>query len=171
MDEKLVSIIKKIQSTGGAPCKKKVQKIIYLIEEAGEDLGYEYSIHFYGPYSSDLDYAIQNLYNHEELNINITQYGHYISVDDSKSTIELSDLVNRIVDAFGQKDPSDLELITTTRYVQDRIDSTNNSDIIEGVKKIKGSKYDNIQIIDAIKMLSKAGFVNKNNKYDEKDNS
>ena len=160
MDKKLVSIIKKIQSTDGAPCKKKVQKIVYLIEEAGEDLGYEYSIHFYGPYSADLDYAIQNLYNHEELDIDITQYGHYISVNDSKTTIELSELVNRMIDTFSKEDPSDLELITTTRYVQDRINSTNNSDIIEGVKKIKGSKYDDVQIIEAIKKLNDAGFVN-----------
>ena len=34
-----------------APGKKMVQKLIYLIERKGVDLGLNYSIHFYRPYS------------------------------------------------------------------------------------------------------------------------
>jgi len=36
----------------------RLQKIAYLLEQMGCDLGFEYSYHHYGPFSHDLDRAI-----------------------------------------------------------------------------------------------------------------
>jgi len=36
----------------------RLQKIAYLLEQMGCDLGFEYSYHHYGPFSQDLDRAI-----------------------------------------------------------------------------------------------------------------
>jgi len=56
----LVPIIKMI-SEYQSPGKKALQKLVYLVERKGLDLGYDYSIHYYGPYSSELDYAVHSL--------------------------------------------------------------------------------------------------------------
>lgn len=159
-DQRLLSIIQKIQSNG-KPCKKTVQKMVYLIEEAGEDLGYEYGIHFYGPYSPDLDYSIQKLYNYGDLDVEITPYGHYISVI-SKITEKLSKIMNKVIDNFGSKNPSELELITTTLYVQKKLESVTEPDVLEGVKRIKGSKYSDEEICQAMSELKNSGcFANQ----------
>ena len=45
-------IIKRInEEWGKKPGKKILQKMVFLIEEKGIDLGYEYGLHFYGPYN------------------------------------------------------------------------------------------------------------------------
>ena len=57
---KLLPIIKKI-SGYQQPGKKALQKLIYLMEKKGVDLGFNFSIHYYGPYSSTLDDAVHGL--------------------------------------------------------------------------------------------------------------
>lgn len=159
-DQVLLSIIKQIQSKC-KPCKKTVQKIIYLIEEAGEDLGYRYEIHFYGPYCRDLEYSIFKLHNYGDLEVDFTPYGHYVSVV-SERTVELNDTTAKVIDIFGSKDPSELELITTTLYVQRRLDSIEKSDVLEGIKRIKGSKYSDDQIYQAMSELKNSScFANQ----------
>ena len=44
---------KKITEINGAPCKKTLQKIVFLIEAKHVNIGCDYGIHFYGPYSAD----------------------------------------------------------------------------------------------------------------------
>ena len=59
--ETVVSVVNELMEVSKkAPCKKTLQKIVYLIEEAGGPKKFDYTIHFYGPYSADLDFEIQN---------------------------------------------------------------------------------------------------------------
>lgn len=45
-----------VQDAGGTVVgKTRLQKIAYLLEIAGLGAGYQFSYHYYGPYSSDLD--------------------------------------------------------------------------------------------------------------------
>ena len=152
----VLSLIKSIQEfTGESPCKKAIQKIVYLIQEANEDLGFDYSIHFYGPYSADLDSEIRYLCSRGELNINVNTmgYGHMISVDDSVEISSANPAVQNVVAIFGEKSPSDLELLTTTLYVQRESSDTGVKGIVNGVVKIKGAKYSEDRIKQAIKEL------------------
>ena len=57
----IVNIIDRITEINGAPCKKTLQKIVFLIEAKHVRLGCDYGIHFYGPYSADLDFAVREL--------------------------------------------------------------------------------------------------------------
>jgi uncharacterized protein YwgA len=157
------SIVKRIQSIAKTrPCKKTVQKVVYLIEEAGEELGFKYGIHFYGPYSSDLDYAIQYLNRYGELEIDITPFKHEISVKDDIEDNELSSLSNKtdkIIAQFGTKSASELELLATTLYVQRKMKTVQTTDaIVKSVKQIKGTKYSDIEINGAVSTLIKAEF-------------
>lgn len=150
-----------LENTNNPPCKKTMQKIVYLIEEAGEDLGYDYSIHFYGPYSAELDYEIQRLANDGDIQIEYTQYGHRLKTTDQTDFISLNAKVKNVIDAFGTKPASELELLATTLFVQRNIGDEKQAAILTGVKSIKGDKYTNEQINEAVLELQKNAYFDR----------
>jgi len=150
----VLSIINSIQAASKeAPCKKAIQKVIYLIQEAGGSLGFDYRIHFYGPYSADLDTEIRYLCSCGDLTIKETGHGHLISVNDISETPSISPNIQNVISIFGSKKPAQLELLTTALYVQRALSNPNSEDIIAGVIKIKGQKYEIEQIKDSISEL------------------
>ena len=154
----VVAIVKKITEKKGAPCKKTLQKMVYLIEAKGVDLGCDYGIHFYGPYSADLDYTVRSLDDEGILSISYSEMGHNISVaDDSICEKYENNLVNQIIEEFGEDTPSELELLTTTLYVYKQ--QKNDGKTVDGVIKIKGSKYTNSHIWQALKLLREQKYI------------
>ncbi len=154
----IVNVIDKITMSNGAPCKKTLQKIVFLIEAKHVDLGCDYGIHFYGPYSADLDFAVRELCDEGVLKIDYTPMDHLISVEDHSMVETYSnEIVNEVIEAFGKESPSELELIATALYVYLRI---NDKDRIKsGVKKLKGSKYSDSRIDAAITKLIDHGYI------------
>jgi uncharacterized protein YwgA len=154
-----LSVIKAIQqSADSSPCKKKVQKITYLLQEANNKRVFDYSIHFYGPYSAELDSEIRYLYSRGDLDIDITAREHNISVNNSQKVPCVNSNDKKIIENFSSRKPSELELLTTALYIQRAIPNANDKTIIDGVIKFKGNKYSTPQIEEAIKEL-------KNKKY------
>lgn len=156
----VLGVIRRLGSVNGEnpPCKKAVQKIVYLIEEAGEDLGYDYGIHFYGPYSAELDYELQDLNARGILGIDYTPYGHLLSAPEASGNIKLGKTAERILRSYGAESPSRLELLATALFVERGIRAKDKKGIIAGVKKIKGSKYSDEQIENAVLNLQQNGF-------------
>lgn len=150
--EAIISIVSKI----GSPCKKTLQKIVFLIEAKGVDLGCDYGIHFYGPYSADLDFTVYELSDEGKLNVEYTRMEHKISVTDGTVSSYDNETVNSVIDEFATETASELELIATALYVY--VGSHDTSGILDGVKKIKGSKYSDERIIDAIYKLERSGY-------------
>ncbi|MDR1664159.1 MAG: SocA family protein [Clostridiales bacterium] len=124
-----------------------IQKLLYLMERKGLNLGLTYSIHYYGPYSSDLT---DRLYRYDALGyleIDTTRPTHTVSVKQPAEK-SFSDAQERIVDdvlkKYIHKSPLELELITTTDYVANTILSGRSRDvtsIVNEVIKIKGNKF------------------------------
>lgn len=154
----IVSIIKKISDKNSAPCKKTLQKMVFLIEAKQVDLGCAYGIHFYGPYSSDLDFAVRELCDEDVLNIEYTNTEHRISIKDDSAIEEYNNqIVDEIVDEFAEETPSELELLATALYVY--LNDKDINRIKRGVIKIKGNKYSEKRIDEAIKRLRNNGFL------------
>lgn len=154
----IVNIVQKLTDTKGAPCKKTLQKIVFLIEAKHIDLGCDYGIHFYGPYSSDLDFAVREMNDEGILNIEYTAMEHKVSVaDDLRIEDYNNKTVDEIIKTFGKCSPSKLELIATTLYVYLQLNDT--AQIKEEVIKIKGSKYSEQQIDEAIELLKKTDYI------------
>lgn len=157
----IVSIVDKLTKRNGAPCKKTLQKIVYLIEEKDVDLGCNYGIHFYGPYSSDLDFAVRELSADGVLKIKYSDTEHKISVVDASAyesdSIDGAEIIDSIIEEFGSETASELELIATSLYVYLQIKDPNK--IRDDVMKIKGTKYTAEKIDAAIKRLEKAGYI------------
>lgn len=154
----IVSIVKKITAHNGPPCKKTLQKIVFLIEAKHVSLGCDYGIHFYGPYSADLDFAVRELSDDGILSVNYTPMEHLISVNNSIDIPAYSNpAVDAVIDEFSKDSPSELELIATALYVYLQ---TKNIDAIKpGVIKIKGNKYANARIDAAIERLNRNGYI------------
>ena len=159
----IINIVNRITEKNSPPCKKTLQKIVFLIQAKQIDLGCDYGIHFYGPYSADLDFAVRELSDEGILRINYTPMEHLISVADT-SILELepySDAtVNEVIDEFAKDTPSELELLATSLYVylQTKKDV---SAVKPGVMKIKGSKYSEKRIDAAIDRLARTGYIAK----------
>ncbi len=157
----IVSIVQKITERNEPPCKKTLQKIVFLIEAKQIDLGCDYGIHFYGPYSSDLDFAVRELNEDGILEIDYTGTGHKISVNSLPVTMNAyadDPHVIEIIDEFGMETPGYLELLTTALYVYHE-SNKQASTILAGVQKIKGGKYSSAEIEKAVLRLQKTGYI------------
>lgn len=157
----IIDIVSKMTEKNSPPCKKALQKIVFLIEAKQVNLGCDYGIHFYGPYSSDLDFAIQELSDEGILQIDYTLMEHFISVADTSivdSEPYNNATVNEVIEEFAKDTPNELELLATTLYIylQTKKDATK---IKPGVIKLKGSKYSENRIDAAIDRLTKTGYI------------
>lgn len=157
-NDAIVSIVNKISKISNAPCKKTLQKMVFLIEAKNVDLGCDYGIHFYGPYSSDLDFSVRELCDEGILNIEYTPLEHIISVNDGAKWSEYKNpIVDEVINEFARESASELELLATALYVY--LNDRDVSKVKTGVIKIKGKKYDEGNIDDAIIRLKRAGFI------------
>lgn len=167
MENYILYVLDKIEQINqGPPCKKKVQKIVYLIENSGSKLGYKYGIHLYGPYSAALDQEITNLIWNRQIEISYESMSHFLKRSDKeiKENRLPGDKNEKIIDAiiakYALRTPSDLELITTTLYVMQNV-SMIEKEVIKLVKEIKGTKYTDIEILKAYEELKSDDYIIK----------
>lgn len=130
------------------PGKKMVQKLMYLIERRGVNLGLNYSIHFYGPYSASLDDTLHILEAQRMINISVEHLTHVITMVDGNSCPQILNdeekrIVSEVLDCFGERTAADLEAYTTLDYVAHtmRKDQGSKEQIIQDVLKIKSKKF------------------------------
>ncbi len=155
-------IIKKINDIWGKkPGKKALQKIVFLIEQKGIDLGFEYGLHFYGPYSDTLDAETSFLSADGVIEFDYSGYSHLMSLNEKNFIVEphgLSDeqqkTIAELIEHFKGQSPSELELLTTAIYTYNHSQDKTKESIISGVRKIKGSKYSRPQIQDSLEKFS-----------------
>jgi len=157
MNTDLLTIIQKIkQESGHDPGKKQLQKLIYLIQAKGVDLGYEYGIHFYGPYSEELSRDLLSLCVNGYVDFRMDGQTHKIVPSNTPvemDTVHINpEIVDLIINQYKDSPPSYLELITTAHFAAANLGNSE-EEILIGVEKIKGDKYSTPMIIDAIKHI------------------
>ena len=147
-------IIKRIKDiTGKPPGKKTLQKLVFLIEQKGINLDYDYGLHFYGPYSRILDNTTTYLSADGVIDFDYSGYSHTMSIDEDKFNVEPKGLseeqleeIDELIERFQGQSPSELELLTTAIYAYNNLKDKSKESIINGVQKIKGQKYSVEQI-------------------------
>jgi hypothetical protein len=83
----------------------------------------------------------------------MTDHGHMLFVKDAPMVASTGERHQSVIENFGKKPPSELELLATALYVQREIGSIKPDDIIHSVTKIKGSKYSVSRIKEAVQTL------------------
>ncbi|WP_165173243.1 hypothetical protein [Adlercreutzia sp. ZJ242] len=132
--------------------KKKFQKLVYLIETLGDvDLGYQYQIHLYGPFSKALDDDLRELssagqvaYTRQNRSylLSLTREGEAaLSSEKRDEQLDFS-AIECVFDEFSSRSPRDLELLTTSCFVMKKLGARANRDTLKScVSRIKGSKF------------------------------
>lgn len=157
---KIKYVVKRIAQTP-QPGKKTVQKLFYLIERSGVHMDLDYGIHYFGPYSGKLDYQLHTLQMQGMINVQsqgsyqvITLLDDYDCITPSEAEVNL---IDRVIERFGNLPSIDLEVITTADFVARQLGQRSHdaieNDITQGVKRIKGNKFSEEKILEAIKRL------------------
>jgi len=169
MIEKYLNILKKICNKIENPGKKTVQKLMYLIEANGVELDLNYRIHYFGPYSPDLDNALHVLQNYDYIQIDTRQQTHKISIKDKSFsrnevfTLEEEKNIDFVIDNFAHKSAYDLEGITTVHYVactlMEKFGDIGDEKIIDEVLSIKGTKFKPEQLNQYLEILKRYNLI------------
>lgn len=164
-ENKCIELIEKICKIS-QPGKKALQKILYLVERKGINLGLSYKIHFFGPYSSKLDDYLHDFESTGLININTNSRTHIITVVDSSKiecVLEKNELevATAVIERFFKSKPMELEALTTIDYVANNIVKEANPDnIISKVKEIKGTKFNDDFLMEQYNVLKELKFLN-----------
>lgn len=162
--EKNAIIIKQI-CNNIEPGKKMLQKLMYLISRKGLNLDLNYSIHFFGPYSSKLDTTLHLLESYDKLFIDTSGTTHIIHLGTSPidGTLEDSEqgIVNSVLEKFATKSAHELEAITTLDYVATVMLKGSGTDkqIVDKVMQIKGSKFSSNYLSDSLSVLKQNNYL------------
>lgn len=147
------------------PGKKMLQKLMYLIERRGVNLGLNYSIHFFGPYSDKLNEMIHTLESYDKLTIDTSGVTHTIHNGDipieGHLDEEEQEKINFVLEHFSNRSAFDLEAITTIDYVANKMlrGSKDREEIINKVKKIKGSKFSDTHLSESFQTLQQFHYI------------
>lgn len=147
-------IINEISSiTSHPPVKKALQKTVFLLETKGIGLGFDYILHFYGPYCAELDHETARLSADGIVDFVYSKYGHkmkvspkYLAAVETSLSEDSLRLVRDVIGRYKEKTASDLELLTTAIYAYEHTDANTREEVIEKVKTIKGEKYSDQEI-------------------------
>lgn len=104
------------------PGKKMLQKLMYLISRKGVNLELNYSIHYFGPYSSKLDNMLHTLESYDKLSIDTSRATHIIHLGttpiDGVLQQEEQQIVDFVLGRFVEKSAHELEAITTQEIIK-----------------------------------------------------
>ena len=153
--------------TGGELGKKVTQKMFYFFERKGIKLNLNYGIHYYGPYSSNLDNLIHILESEDYLSIDTSGTTHKISLGTehlTKSVLSASEkrIAQFVIKNFSPCTAMELEALTTMDYIANTIfDNTySKKQLIDKFKEIKGTKFNDNTIDNALQKLNRLNFIN-----------
>lgn len=147
------------------PGKKMLQKLMYLIERKGVSLELNYSIHYFGPYSSKLDNIIHTLESYDQLTIDTSGTTHCIRRGDAPIEGSLNshdqEKVDYVLERFLSKSAHELEALTTVDYVANTLLKRRGTDveIIEKVQEIKGSKFTYTFLCEELTRLKQLKYI------------
>lgn len=153
MEEKLRSeIIQYLVDKSHGLGKVQLQKTIYFLQEVFRvPMGYDYVMHYYGPYSFDLDNTLSEMQGKGILSIDYVLYpagyvGYDISLGKNAEGIlklpnEYRDKADQVVNIFRAMDAQTVELWATIHFVRsilyEKERDSNKETVAKEVKKLK----------------------------------
>ena len=162
--------ILRLLNRGPVRGKKKLQKLLYFVQEAErEPLGFDYRMHYYGPYSPTLDSRVRAL-SHAGLVESSTSGEGTSSFSIAKDVAEslagrhepLDEKIDRVSSRLGDQTPNTIELLGTIHFLVSswgRVDEGRMGTLVDQIRAWKGSKYTRTQIEGGVKRLQGWGYV------------
>ncbi|MEW6064680.1 hypothetical protein P378_01220 [Desulforamulus profundi] len=158
------------------PGKKAMQKLIYFLQEKGFQLGYNYGIHHYGPFCSSVENDIQKLemdgvvvreQYRNSLIIKPSQYLNLYLNDAGEIPLSSKErgALDFVLTSLCNMTPMELELLSTVHFIVKELiekeGTANHIKVVQTVENIKGDKFSESEIEDAVKKLLDFNFIEK----------
>ncbi len=124
--------------------KTKLQKLLYLLE-VNSDLDLHYTLYYYGPYSSKVGRYINEANSLDFIKVVWEQdigYSINPATPNQQFLYNLSDLtqedvVNKVIEKYGEFTANELSIITTGIYLQKRFGINDPDKLIDSILKVK----------------------------------
>ena len=179
IDEELlarrIAFIRKIVSGSGDVGKTKIQKIMYFLQESvGVPLLYPFRMHYYGPYSDELDGVLTftKSLGYIDINPDPNGFGYHVTpveqnegmswpeynISNDPEVKKLSGVIDTAIAALGGLDTPKLELYATIHFIGGPKGNFSKAQTLQTVKRLK-PKFSEYEISNAYQTLSKADFI------------
>ena len=145
------NIILKIIENKPKKGKTFVMKMVFILQQIYKvDMGYDFNIYTYGPYSSEVTEDVEYLIHYNALDVYEKDYGGFVGYEleianEKSKEITISpedeEKLKKALDIFGDKKVKDLEIQSTIIYLNQQY--VNNGwnrikeDIMADVKEVK----------------------------------
>lgn len=130
LTETRLSIIQKIVDVHRDIGKTKIQKITYFLQEAvGVPLGYQFRMHYYGPYSDSLDsvLSLAKSLGHIDIQPDPSGFGYHVTPCEENEAVQVNEasvpyeadptVVHSAIEMLGRLETSKLELYATIHFI------------------------------------------------------
>ena len=160
-----LAIIRRITELAPDPGKTSIQKIVYFLQSGLEvPLGYRFKMHYFGPYSEDLDgkLSLASAMGIVEIRDDSAGYGYHIKpgkfdVEDVEPTMT-SDEIDETIIELAELELPQLELLATVHFVQTIQSQWDRGKVIRTVGRLK-PKFSDKRIERAYRDIEEMGFI------------
>ena len=149
-----VAIIRHIVSRSGDLGKTQIQKIVYFLQESvGVPLKYRYRMHYYGPYSDELDgnLSLTESIGYIDINPDPNGFGYHVTpVKERENTPwqgydmskdpevrELTEVIDNAIDILGALETPQIELYATIHLISGLKGNSSKEKTVQTVKRLK----------------------------------
>ena len=170
-----VEVTRRIVRRHGDIGKTKIQKIVYFLQEALDvPLMYPFRMHYYGPYSDDLDgtLSLTKSLGYIDIDPDPNGFGYHVtSVEERENmswqeydlsgdpeTQELTESIDEAIDILGRLDTPQIELYATIHFISGLKANTTKEQALQAVKRLK-PKFSVEEISHSYQSLQKANLI------------
>ena len=173
-DEELLarrlSILQRIVALCGDIGKTKIQKITYFLQESvGVPVMYPFRMHYYGPYSDDLDgvLSLAQLLEYIEIKRDSDGFGYHVTPGSGSVTgplgeydipVDLVEPIKRATETLGNLDTAELELYATIHFIGRSRVGLPRDETLKTVQRLK-PKFSRDTIDQAYQALKQAELI------------
>ena len=170
-----VAFIERVVRNSGDIGKTKIQKILYFLQESmGVPLKYRFRIHYFGPYSDEIDNALSFTKSLGRIDIQPDSggFGYHVTpaVTDTYEPWQEYDIsgdpeieileedIDKMIDILDQVDTPQIELYATIHFIGGPKSNRSKKQTVETVKRIK-PKFTAHRIENAYQRLRQAHLI------------
>ena len=168
--DKRIAFIRRIVDRCDDIGKTKIQKISYFLQDTvGVDLEYPFRMHYYGPYSDDLDNALAHAQSLGFVDIepDPNGFGYHVTPCEEESPwsqeYDISkrpdvERIDNAIEILGELETHELELYATIHFIGGPESERSRKQTIGTVGKLK-PRFTPDQIDEAYRTLKNAGLI------------
>ncbi len=165
-----LSVVHRIVSLCGDVGKTKIQKITYFLQESvGIPVMYPFRMHYYGPYSDELDSVISlaQMSGYVDIKPDTDGFGYHVTPGPESDALpfegielrnDLEESMNTTTDTLGALETSQLELYATIHFIGRSRQTISREEVLEIVERLK-PRFSAQTITKAYSELGRAGLI------------